>query len=251
MVRFVEGTDCRRVAILRYFGEEYRTDDGTPLSSCGACDNCLTPREQFDGTTEALKILSCIARVQQKSGFGVGAVHIADIIAGADNEKIRRWDHNTLSTYGVGKERPRQEWIAFTQELVSRGLLRVDHERFGIVQITETGKATMRARATILLTKPLTTTKLAAEKRRELKVRTGERDYDKDLFDRLRKLRRTIADEKGVPAFMVFSDATLQDMAGKKPRTLGEMLGVSGVGERKLDQYGELFLNAIAEGALG
>ncbi len=247
MVRFVEGTDCRRAAILRYFGEEYSAEDGTALSSCGACDNCLTPREQFDGTTEALKILSCIARVQQKSGFGVGAVHIADILAGADNEKIRRWGHNTLSTYGVGKERPRQEWITFTQELISRGLLRIDLERFSIVQITEAGKAAMKDRAPIFLTKPLTTTKLAAEKRRELKVRTGEKNYDRELFDRLRTLRRSIADEKGVPAFMVFSDATLQDMAGKKPRTLSAMLDVSGVGERKLEQYGELFLNAITE----
>jgi len=247
MVRFVEGTECRRTAILRYFGEEYRAEDGTPLSSCGACDNCLTPREQFDGTTEALKILSCIARVQQKSGFGVGAVHIADILAGADNEKIRRWEHNTLSTYGVGRDRPRQEWLSFTQELISRGLLRVNLERFSIVEITEAGKGAMKSRSSIFLTKPLTTTKLAAEKRRELKARTGERVFDRDLFDKLRKLRRTIADEKGIPAFMVFSDATLQDMAGKKPRTLSEMLGVSGVGERKLEQYGDLFLREISE----
>jgi ATP-dependent DNA helicase RecQ len=151
----------------------------------------------------------------------------------------------------VGKERPRQEWITFIQELISRGLLRIDLERFSIVQITEAGKAAMKDRVPILLTKPLTTTKLAAEKRRELKVRTGEKSYDKELFDRLRTLRRSIADEKGVPAFMVFSDATLQDMAGKKPRTLTAMLDVSGVGERKLEQYGELFLNVITEQVSG
>ena len=245
MVRFVEGSECRRVAVLRYFGEEYRGEDGTPLSSCGACDNCLTPRDQFDGTTEALKILSCIARVKQHSGFGVGVHHIAEVLAGADTEKIRRWEHQRLSTYGIGKERTRQEWISFTQELVSQGLVRINAERFNTVEITEAGKGAMKSRIPITLTKPLTTTRLEREKRRELRVKTGEKSFDNELFERLRRLRRAIADAKGMPAFMVFSDATLQDMAAKKPQSLEEMLSVSGVGERKLEQYGELFWEEV------
>lgn len=249
MVRFVEGTECRRVALLRYFGEQYCSDDQTPLDSCGACDNCLTPRRRFDGTVEALKILSCVARVQQRSGFSVGMGHIADILAGADTEKIRSFKHNTLSTYGVGKDRPRREWISLTQELVSLGFLSVDSDRFNVLQITAQGREMMQQRTPLTLTKPFSSGKLESEKRQQLKARTGARNFDEQLFERLRRLRRVIADERGIPAFMVFSDATLQDMAAKKPTSLKDMLTVSGIGERKLATYGDLFLEEVQKAA--
>jgi ATP-dependent DNA helicase RecQ len=123
--------------------------------------------------------------------------------------------------------------------------VRINAERFNTVEITEAGKGAMKSRIPITLTKPLTTTRLEREKRRELRVKTGEKSFDNELFERLRRLRRAIADAKGMPAFMVFSDATLQDMAAKKPQSLEEMLSVSGVGERKLEQYGELFWEEV------
>jgi ATP-dependent DNA helicase RecQ len=175
--------------------------------------------------------------------------HIADILAGADTEKIRSFKHNTLSTYALGKERPRREWISLTQELVSLGLLLVDSDRFNVLQITAQGREMMQQRTPLTLTKPFSSGKLEREKQQQLKARTGARNFDEQLFERLRRLRRVLADERGIPAFMVFSDATLQDMAAKKPKSLKDMLNVSGIGERKLATYGELFLEEVKKAA--
>ena len=115
LIEFCESTQCRRVQLLQYFGETYRGRDGEPLAECGACDNCLTPREQVDGTVEAQKILSCVLRIQQKSGFSVGLHHVVDVLCGADTEKVRKWGHQTLSTYGIGRS------IHGTSGPISRG----------------------------------------------------------------------------------------------------------------------------------
>ena len=247
MLRFSESSVCRRIELLKYFGETYQNDDGKVLDACGACDNCLTPRPSFDGTTEAQKLISCILRVKQKSGFGMGLKHIADILRGADTEKIKKFGHESLSTYGIGQEHSSTAWMAFGQQLVHKGLIEIRADRFGVVEVSEEGLKALQEKRQIELREPLLSAKLTREKKRQQKTRTGEAQHvDSSLFGNLRALRIRLAKAKKIPAYMVFSDATLQDMALKRPQNLQDLRQISGVGDKKLEQYGEAFLEVLA-----
>ena len=291
MVHYAESSLCRRITLLGYFGETYPSvgaasrggegpdgdlDDSDELlteGGCGACDNCLTPREQFDGTLPAQKLLSCVYRIRQKSGFDVGLNHVIAVLLGSDHSKLRQHGHDTLSTYGIGKEHHRLAWAAMARELVRLGLLRQSPERFNTIAITDQGLAALRDRRTLTLTRPMQqpaarggASGLAAaagdgkdrsaaarggSKRRRLGGAALDIPCDEELFEKLRVLRKTLADKKGVPPYIVFGDATLRLMALHKPRDAEGLLALSGVGERKLADYGQDFLRLLNSGGTG
>jgi len=248
MVELAESAECRRAALLRYFGEEFREPN------CRGCDNCLTPRESYDGTVAAQKFLSCVYRLREKSGFDFGVSQIADVLVGAETEKVLKWNHQTVSTHGIGKERSRAEWIMIGRELVRLGYLDQLTEKFNVLQVTDEGRRALKDRQPIRLAKPITRPK--PEKSRPNKHRTeigrarnyraGEIDCDEVLFDRLRRLRKKLADERGVPPYIVFSDVSLRQMARYYPTNEVELTRISGVGERKLADFGKVFIDSIS-----
>ena len=233
MVHYAECANCRRTELLAYFGEEFSADD------CGACDNCLSPRATFDGTLAAQKFLSCVFRIREKTGFGVGLNHVVEVLTGADTEKIRKWNHTELSTYGIGKEHNRPEWAAIGRELVRLGFLRQTAEKFSTLELTHAGAAILKSRAKVTLTKPVTAPETKTH-------HVGEIACDEALFERLRELRKKLADERDVPAYIIFSDVSLRQMARNYPASEGEFARISGVGEKKLREFGEVFLGEIA-----
>lgn len=245
LLQLAEGSECRRVSLLSYFGETYQDETGEPALVCGACDNCLTPRQEVDATEVAQKMISCVLRVQKHSGFSVGLNHIVDVLLGAQVEKIKKWGHDTLTTYGAGKGRTKAEWLYYGRELVTAGLLGINHEHFNTVTVTSEGITAIKEKRAIRLRAPLVSSGLSAEKRKEQRQRLGAVDYDEDIFNRLRLWRAGIAKQKSIPAYMVFSDATLQAVAAKKPRKYSDLRGISGIGEKKLDLYGESLMELL------
>jgi ATP-dependent DNA helicase RecQ len=235
IIHYADSPACRRAELLRYFGETF------PDGNCGGCDNCLSPRATFDGTQAALKFLSCVFRVAQKSRFSVGLNHIVEILTGADSDKIRRWRHETLSTYGIGGEHSRAQWQAIGRELIRLGCLRQAAEKYSVLELTEEGRAVLRERRKMVLTTPAAAP-AAAEKR----PRAGEIACDEALFEQLRRLRKQLADQQNLPAYIVFSDVALRQMARHYPASQGEFMRISGVGEKKLAEYGTAFLGEIA-----
>jgi ATP-dependent DNA helicase RecQ len=235
------------MALLRYFGEVYSDEDGTPLTQCGACDNCLTPREEVDATEIAQKILSCVLRINKHSGFSVGLAHIAEVLTGAANEKVKKWGHDTLSVYAIGKGRPKAEWLYYGRELISAGLLEVNHERFNVIEVTSKGLSTLKEKAQVMLKAPLVTSRLSSDKKAQQRKSLGAIDFDTAIFEKLRMWRMRIARTKGLPAYMIFSDATLQAIAARNPSSLRALEGISGIGEKKLSLYGEEVLQVLGE----
>jgi len=235
MIHYAETRDCRRATLLKYFGEEFP-------ASCNGCDNCLEPRETFDGTVPAQKFLSCIQRVRQKSGFSFGLNHIVDVLNGAATEPIRQRGHDQLSTYGIGQDLKRGAWLAIGRELLRLGLVTAAPGRFATLELTEAGWAALRERKQITLTKPYD----VQEKKRS-KRRAGEIECDEALFEKLRILRRKLADERDVPAYIIFSDVALREMARAYPTTTAEFSRIPGVGQQKLRDFAEPFTTAIAE----
>jgi ATP-dependent DNA helicase RecQ len=262
MVHYAECAGCRRVELLAYFGETFSsigssgresaqisthehqsqsrlTSAATEQGNCGACDNCLSPRATFDGTLAAQKFLSCVYRIREKQRFDVGLNHVVEVLTGADTGKIRKWNHEQLSTYGIGKEHSRPEWAAIGRELVHLGFLRQTTEKFSVLELTNEGRNALKERKKITLTKPA----VAAE----TKIHSvGEIACDEVLFDRLRALRKKLADERDVPAYIIFSDVSLRQMARNYPANENEFARISGVGEKKLREFGENFLGEIA-----
>ena len=235
MSHYGESAGCRRAELLDYFGETF------PLDNCGACDNCLEPRETYDGTLAAQKFLSCVYRIRQASRFGCGANHVIEVLTGADTDKIRRWGHDQLSTYGIGKELGRPQWASVGRELMRLGYLAQSEGEYPTLELTAEGVEVLRSRAPIQLTKALDLPKARRVVRRE-----GEIACDEILFDRLRILRKQIADERKVPAYVIFGDATLRQMAREYPDQEGRMEGIFGMGEKKRAEFGSAFASAIA-----
>ena len=233
MVHYAEIGECRRAALLDYFGEEY------PGTECGGCDNCLAPRQTWDGTVAAQKLLSCVFRIRQKSGFHVGLNHVVAVLTGADTEKVRQWSHQELSTYGIGRDMARNEWGAVGRELVRLGFLRQTTEKFSVLELTAEGIAALKDRRRITLTKPREIPQPSIS-------RVGNIACDELLFEKLRLLRKRVADEQGVPPYVVFSDVSLRQMARQYPTATGEFRRISGVGETKLQTHGAAFLEEIA-----
>jgi ATP-dependent DNA helicase RecQ len=234
MIHYAEASECRRAVLLDYFGEQFSEND------CGGCDNCLSPRDTYDGTIPAQKFLSCVVRARNQSGFGFGLNHIVDVLRGGETDIIRKWGHQKLSTYGIGNELKRGEWQAIGRELVRLGYLRQTAARFSTIELTEAGRDVLKTRATITLTKPME----AAERKLP---RAGAITCDETLFERLRELRRKLADERGVPPYIIFSDVTLRQMAREYPRDERDLMRVNGIGEKKRAEFGPMFLREVAE----
>lgn len=235
MVQYAECATCRRAQLLSYFGEDPAQEN------CGGCDNCLSPRETFDGTEDACTVLSCVAQIRGKSGFGVGQNHVIEVLTGANTEKVRRWGHERLAAYGSGKNiHSRPEWAAICRELIRLEYLQQTTEPFTTLELTAQGRGFLRERPPIMLTKPM-----SAPERKTSSA--GDLAHDEGLFSHLRQLRKTLADERDVPAYVVFSDVALRQMAREYPTTEREFLQISGVGNRKLQEFGEVFLAAITE----
>ena len=246
MVHYAETRECRRATLLKYFGEEYPGkseplgEERHPLQqSCDGCDNCLQPRETFDGTVTAQKFLSCVYRIHARHGFGFGLGHIVDVLRGADTEAIRQRGHNALSTYGIGSELKRGQWQAIGRELLRLGLIECAPGKFATLSLTAAGLEALRQRTPIILTKQTEIAEKAAP------TRAGAIECDETLFERLRDLRRKLADERNVPAYIVFSDVSLREMARSYPTNTNEFRRIPGVGEQKLRDFAEPFLSEI------
>lgn len=229
MTSFAEAQTCRRLVLLNYFGE-YREEP------CGNCDLCLQPPKQYDGTVDAQKALSCVYRSGQQ--FGVN--YIVEVLRGAQTQKIKQQKHDQLSTYGIGKDEPAEHWVSVMRQLIHRGLLIQDIRRHSALHLAENARPVLRGEIALTLAKP----RLQAM---QSSAKVAERgNHDKVLFGRLRKLRKRIAEQAEVPPYVVFGDSCLQDMATRLPTTEAEFLQVSGVGQVKLERYGEAFLEEIS-----
>lgn len=236
VVHYAEASDCRRRLLLGYFSEEFTE------ANCGACDNCLSPRETFDGTLAAQKMMSCVIRANQASNWQFGLVHYCDILCGANTDAMRKRDHFRLSTYGIGKEMKKSEWQAIGRELMRLGLLQADATRMNTIFVTPLGMDLLRKRTPIQLTRPL-----KVDERKPKRVATGEIECDEPLFEILRKVRRELADARAVPPYVIFGDVALRHMARSYPTTGNEFLNVPGVGTQKLKDFGEAFMRAVAD----
>ncbi len=235
MADFAEGSECRRVTLLDYFGEQW------PGDNCGGCDICLQPRESWDATTQAQKLLSCVFRIKQKSGFSTGLNHVVEVLAGANTEKIRKWFHDQLSTYGIGKDTPREEWIALGRQLIRMGYIDASADSFQTLTLSSQGLAALMNRTPILLTRSnvvvsATTAKVS---------RAGTIACDEGLFANLRTLRKRLADEREVPPYVVFGDTSLRHMCRRYPQSDRAFLDIPGVGSQKLTDYGQPFMQEI------
>ena len=253
MIHYAEVASCRREFLLGYFGEKFGTppsggsdsnlalppEGGAP--NCAGCDNCLSPRATWDGTVAAQKFLSCVYRIREKSGFGVGMNHIVEVLTGADTDKVRKFDHQSLSTYNIGGEHTRAEWGAIGRELIRLGFLFQNTDKFSVIEITAAGLAALKSRQKITLTKPV-----AAPAPDKEKHRAGEIACDEALFEKLRTLRKQLADERSVPSYIIFSDVSLRQMARIYPTSDKDFARISGVGEKKLREFGAVFMAEVA-----
>ena len=228
MIDFCESTTCRRKMLLNYFGEEF------PETNCGNCDVCLEPKQTIDGTVIAQKILSCVFRIEER--FGIH--YVIDILRGSRTQQILQNNHETLSTYGIGKEYSKKQWHSFTRELIQLEYLKLEDDRFPVLKLTPKAHEVLRGKETVLLTKP------ASEHRPARRI-TGD-SLEVDLFEKLLALRKKLADQQNIPPYVIFHDTTLKAMANARPHNLSSLLRISGVGHSKASKYGDAFLREIA-----
>ncbi len=226
MISYAETSICRRKQLLSYFDELYPGD-------CGMCDSCNDEIEMMDGTVDAQKILSAIKRVDER--FGI--TYIIDIVRGADTARIRENDHNKLPTYGIGKDESKNHWHGIVDELLGQDCIVRDEEHYGILKLAEKGKRILYSKETLSVAK--------RQKTKKLKIEIEYEAGDEALFDILKKLQQDIAREKGLPPYMIFSNKSLREMCIKLPQNRVSFLEINGVGQVKLDSYGDDFLSCI------
>lgn len=229
LLGLADSPTCRRVVLLGYFGET--------AEACGNCDICDAPPETFDGTEAAQKVLSAVLRTGQSYGAG----HIIDVLIGHDTDRIRARGHDRLPTFGVGRDIPRPQWQAIIRQMLGRDLIRPDPERHGGLAITAAAHAVLRGEERVTLRRDL-----VSRARPAVVVRSQVDDEDAPLLSALKAKRRALAEAARVPAYVIFPDRTLIEMAQSRPQTLDAMARVNGVGAKKLDSYGEEFLRVIA-----
>ncbi|HJV81257.1 DNA helicase RecQ [Noviherbaspirillum sp.] len=236
MLGLCETLNCRRVRLLDYFGQA--------SGPCGNCDICLSPPVSFDGTVQMQKLLSTIYRVDQRFGAG----HVIDVLRGADSEKIKQWRHEKLSTFGIGSETSEAEWRAILRQAIALGFVVVDHDAYGSLKLTDEARPVLRGERTVQLRqyqKP-------AKKKRETSrtknyVESDLSSAEQAIFEKLRWWRVETARKHNVPAYVIFHDATMREIAKAKPASIGDLRNISGVGEKKLETYGEEIISLIAE----
>jgi ATP-dependent DNA helicase RecQ len=242
LLALAEASDCRRVRLLRYFGE-----DSAP---CGNCDNCLNPPELFDATEAARKLLSCIYRVQQASGHGYGAGHIMDILRGKSTEKVLANGHERLSTFGIGADWSETQWRALLRQLIAIEAVRVDDAPYNTLHLADGARAVLKGEAEVRL-------RLLAERAptrsRSARARPPVGDdgaplslAERDCLDALKAWRAQVAKEHNLPAYVIFHDATLRAIAQRRPTDVADLDGISGIGEKKRAAYGEAVLAVVS-----
>ena len=230
---YCETTDCRRKVLLNYFGEQM---DGT---QCGNCDNCLNPVETWDGTVAAQKVLSCVYRTGQRFGAG----HVTDVLLGRDTEKVRRFGHDEVSTYGVGTNRGKKTWRSVIRQLVAKGLLHVDVTGYGALQLTEACRPVLQGDQTVRLRED--PEPVASQTKKAQRADFSGTPADQALFEALRQRRSELAREQDVPPYIIFRDDTLRAMVEYRPNSLTAFRQLSGVGDVKRDRYGAAFLDVL------
>lgn len=232
MLGLCEITSCRRQVLLHYFNESLP-------QPCGNCDTCLTPVETWDGTLAAQKAISCAYRTGQK--FGVN--HLIDVLLGKQTDKVSQFNHHTTSTFGIGSELSDTQWRSVYRQLVARGYLSVDISGYGGLTLTEKARPVLRSQETLSLRKD----QAVDTKRKSSSPASHLKGTDKALWETLRQHRKQLADEQGVPPYVIFHDATLMELVSYQPETLEQMGRISGVGQSKLDRYGDSFLSVIQQ----
>lgn len=237
MLGLAELTGCRRQALLSYFGDILERP-------CGNCDNCINPPQTWDATNAARKAMSCVHRTGQR--FGVS--YLVDVLLGKESERIQRFGHDQQSTFGIGKELKATEWRNLYRQLIAKGLLAVDVDGHGSVQLTEDARPVLRGEQALHLRQLTVSEGKRSSRSSKRKASAADiSEQDQPLWEALRGLRKQLSELAGVPAYIVFNDSTLVDMIALKPRDESEMAMVSGVGEHKLAQYGDEFLDVIRD----
>jgi ATP-dependent DNA helicase RecQ len=234
LTNYAESPICRRVPLLAYFGENYSSD----RDNCGACDNCLkTSEEPKDITIAAQKFLSCVKR----TGERFAATHITHVLLGIDNEKVLKYQHQELSTFGIGKEFTRKQWLHIAQQLLQKGLLDQSNDLYRVLRLTPKGSEVLMSREPVLGILPPAEVTAAAKKK------AGEIDYDPDLFALLRAKRKDLAEAANVPPYVIFSDRTLAEIASYYPLTPDSLKRINGIGQVKFERYGQILLDLVQE----
>lgn len=237
LAAFCEAAGCRRQSLLRYFGEEYEPP-------CDNCDNCISPPQVWDGTEAAKKFLSCVARTGERFGAG----HVSDVLLGKDNDKIRRFRHDQLSTYGIGEDLPAKEWGSVARQLLAAGLLAPDSEGHGSLCLTPASWEVMRGERTVMLRRE---SKPKREKKKEERPRSRPSEElnseQAEVFDKLRAVRRQLAERQNVPAYVIFHDSVLVEIVRRNPKTIEEFAGIPGISDTKLQRYASEFLKALTQ----
>ncbi|RJG03784.1 DNA helicase RecQ [Noviherbaspirillum sedimenti] len=236
MLGLCETLSCRRVRLLEYFGQG--------ASPCGNCDTCLNPPVSFDATVPVQKLLSAIYRVDQR----FGAMHVMDVLRGVDSDKIKQWQHEQLSVFGIGAERGDAEWRAILRQAIAMGLVAVDHDSFNALKLTDAARPVLRGEKKILLReyqKPVSQRKKGVKPKGY--VESDLSTQEQTVFDKLRWWRVETARKHNVPAYVIFHDATMREIAKARPASLDDLRHVSGVGEKKLETYGAEIIALMAE----
>lgn len=234
MLAFATAAHCRRQILLRYFNEDM-------AKACGFCDVCDHPPVTTDATILAQKFLSCVYRLKQTYGLN----HVIDVLRGQNSDKIRQFGHDTLSTYGIGKDQSEADWKHIAWQLIHRGYCFQDPDYFNVVRLSAKAKDVLLNKESIFLTEPPPKQAPSSKKIKRAELDTQSASHP--LFEQLRALRRRLADEENKPSFLIFSDATLHDMIRVNPKNLNQMLSVSGIGQHKLACYGQYFLDALQQ----
>ncbi|OWV99356.1 DNA helicase RecQ [Rhizobium sp. R693] len=234
LLAICETASCRRQAILAHFGE-------THAGKCGSCDTCLKPVETWDGTEAAIKALAAIYRTGERFGTG----HVVDVLLGNVNEKTERFGHTTMPVFGAGNDLAARTWQSVFRQLLAMGLVRVDHEAFGALKLEPEARAVFKRERSVFFRKDRPAAERRSKRTAQVERRSVLSGGDGVLFEALRAERTAIARSLGVPPYVVFPDTTLIAFATERPRTHKEMLGISGVGQSKLERYGDAFLDVI------
>ena len=243
LVSLAETTDCRRTRLLGYFGETLSA------AKCGNCDNCLSPRIVRDGKVVAQKLLSCAYRTGQR----FGAMHLIDVLVGRETERVRQFGHNKISVFGIGRELNEKQWRAALRQLVAMGHLRPDSEAFGALKLTDSARGVLKGETEVMLREETAGSRNRASRTRSRRgsvapLSTGRSDTGiATLLGSLKAWRSGVARKRGVPAYVVLHDATIDGIASSRPTTLEQLRGVAGIGDKKLEHYGDELIALVKE----
>ena len=239
MLGLCETVECRRVRLLAYFGQASK--------ACGNCDTCLEPPQAWDGTEAAQKILSAVYRLWKERGQRYGAGHVVDILRGKMTERMTQYKHNELSVFGVGADLSEKDWRNVLRQLIAQSLLAVDHDSYGTLALTEGSRSVLKGERTLMLRREPPKPARSRETSSKSKSAVTLPPEAEALFTALRAWRGEVARSHGVPAYVIFHDATLREIALARPETIDELGGVSGVGARKLEAYGQEILERVVK----